>query len=472
MFLALIVPVKQFLLDFSLNFRSGLRLAFGLPTSLLAFRVTVSQFVLFLGIDILGDVLIDYLRAGDGAVLSAHTIVYEGFLAAVLLLTGAVLSAAFRQPHLRLAVPVLVMASLPAIDVLQFILTLPGTQGTLHGLSIQWAGFWVFLAWLAFIDWRAVAIALVPRQPWFWVRSLGGAALLLAAVPLAIWTYQPWWESATQPIAKRDSRYVSPASEQALVAQSQLLSDALDDIDDERPDTTDLYFVGFAPYAGEDVFRKDMEVARELMDDRFDTDGRSIVLINSPYTVLDQPLATVSNLRQTLEEIGSAIDPDDDVVMLYLESHGTRDHRLVVDFPPLELDQLTPEVLRSMLDDAGIKWRIIVVSSCYSGGFIDALKDEHTLIITASAATRTSFGCGNGSAATYFGDALFQHALRFEDSFVKAFEQAKKLIAERERSEKRKDAPSDPQIYVGAAMAQKLPQLEAALRARRTGNTI
>lgn len=233
-----------------------------------------------------------------------------------------------------------------------------------------------------------------------------------------------------------------------------------------------MYFVGFAPYSGEDVFRKDMEVARKLFDERFDTDGRSILLINSPYTVLDEPLATVSNLRQTLEEIGSAIDVDDDVVMLYLESHGTRDHKLVVDYPPLELDQLTPEMLRGMLDDAGIKWRIIVVSACYSGGFIDALKDEHTLIMTASAANRTSFGCGSGSASTYFGDALFQHGLRFEDSFVKAFEQARERIAAREREEHRKEAPSDPQIFVGSAMADKLPKLEAELRARRSNNTI
>ncbi|HXX84502.1 MAG TPA: C13 family peptidase [Casimicrobiaceae bacterium] len=464
--------MMQLLLDFWRNFHSGLRIAFGLPASLLDFRVTLRQLVLFLAIDVSSDVLIDYLRAGTDAVFSAHAVVYEGFITAVLLLTSSALSAAYRQPHLKLAIPVLVLASLPALDLLQLILTLPGTQGALHGLSIQWLGFWVFLAWLAFIYWRAVATALAPPKPWFWVRSLGGAALLLAAVPLAIWAYQPWWEAPEQQTARRDSNYVSPASEQALTAQSQMLSDALDDIEDERPGTTDLYFVGFAPYSGEDVFRKDMDVARELMDERFDTDGRSIVLINSPYTVLDQPLATVSNLRQTLEEIGSAIDADDDVVMLYLESHGTRDHKLVVDFPPLELDQLTPEALREMLDDAGIKWRIIVVSACYSGGFIDALKDEHTLIITASAANRTSFGCGNGSAATYFGDALFQHALRFEDSFVKAFEQAKQRIAERERAEHRKDAPSDPQIYVGAAMADKLPKLEAALRARRSGNTI
>jgi hypothetical protein len=124
-----------------------------------------------------------------------------------------------------------------------------------------------------------------------------------------------------------------------------------------------------------------------------------------------------------------------------------------------------------MLDDAGIKWRIIVVSACYSGGWIDALKDERTLIMTASAANRRSFGCGTESDATYFGDALFQHALRFEDSFVKAFEQARERIAERERAE-HVSPPSDPQLDVGTEMAAKLPKLEAALRARRTGQSI
>ena len=123
-----------------------------------------------------------------------------------------------------------------------------------------------------------------------------------------------------------------------------------------------------------------------------------------------------------------------------------------------------------MLDDARIKWRIIVVSACYSGGFIEPLKDDFTLIITASAADRTSFGCGSESEATYFGDALFQHALRFEDSFVKAFEQAKQRIEQRERAEKRE--PSNPQIFIGDDMAAKLPKLEAELRARRSKGAI
>jgi len=461
---------RQVLVDLGRNLVAGFRLAFGLPVSLLSFRVSVRQLLLLLALGVLIGATNDYVRAGPQPLLSVHAIVFEGFDVAVLLLIAAALAAAYRQPHLRLALPVIVAASDPALGVVNLLLALPGNQGGLFGYSIQWAGFWLLMAWIAFIYWRAVAIALTPRQPRFWLRSLAGAALLVAGVPLAIWANQPWFSAMPEPAAQQARRYANPATEDVLIKQPQLLYEALTELEDERPGVTDLYFVGFAPYSAEDVFRKDIEVAHQLFDDRFDTDGRSVVLINNPGTMLDTPFATVSNLRATLSEIGDIINPDEDVVMVYLSSHGTRDHKLSIEFPPLQLDSLPPETLKQLLDDAGIKWRIIVVSACYSGGFIDPLKDDHTLIMTASAANRTSFGCGTESDATYFGDALFQHALRFEDSFVKAFEQAKKQITERERSEKRE--ASNPQIFVGEQMGKKLPKLEAELRKRRSGGSI
>ena len=459
----------QTLKDLGRNLKAGLRLAFGLPVSLLSFRVNIRQLLLLVALSVLVGASNDYLRAGPGATLSMHAVVYEGFENAVLLLTGALLAAAYRQPHLRLAIPVIVLAAVPALGTANLILALPGNQAGMLGYSIQWAGFWLLVVWIAIIYWRSVAIALTPRQPRFWWRSTAGAFLLLLGVPLAIWANQPWFNAASEalvPIAQ----HANPAAENVLIQQPQLLYDALTSLEDERPGITDLYFVGFAPFAGEDVFRKDIEVAHDLFDDRFDTDGRSVVLINNPNTMLETPFATVSNLRATLSEIGNIINPDQDVVMVYLSSHGSKDHKLSIEFPPLQLDALSPQELKSMLDDAGIKWRIVVVSACYSGGFIEPLKDDRTLIMTASAADRTSFGCGTESSATYFGDALFQHALRFEDSFLKAFDDAKKIIAEREHTEKRQ--PSNPQVFVGRSMAAKLPKLEAELRSRRSGGTI
>src|SRR5206468_2735190 len=145
---------------------------------------------------------------------------------------------------------------------------------------------------------------------------------------------------------------------------------------------------------------------QRVMDERWNTSGKSIVLINNPRTLLDTPIATVTNLRATLKEIGATINPDEDVVMVYLTSHGSADHVLEIALSPLELAQLTPAALRTLLDDAGIKWRIVVVSACYSGAYIDALRDDQTLVMTASQADRPSFGCSEKRDATYFGEAL------------------------------------------------------------------
>jgi hypothetical protein len=149
----------------------------------------------------------------------------------------------------------------------------------------------------------------------------------------------------------------------------------LENLQDERPGQTDLYFVAFAPDGRTGAYRDDAEAAQATMDGRWGTEGRSAVLVNSAQTLLTVPFATVSNLRETLDEIGAIIDPEDDVVMLYLASRGTPDHRLVAEQPPLSLVELAPAGLKQLLDDAGIKWRIIVVSACYSGGY-PPLKDE------------------------------------------------------------------------------------------------
>jgi hypothetical protein len=182
-------------------------------------------------------------------------------------------------------------------------------------------------------------------------------------------------------------------------------------------------------------------------------------------------VATVTNLRETLNEIGAAIDAEQDVVMVYLASHGSASHVLEVSLPPLDLAQITPSVVRALLEESGIKWRIIVVSACYAGGFIAELQDEQTLVIAASQADRTSFGCGHQSASTYFGEALFEQGMAKSDTILGAFEIAKKRVAEREAANK-VSPPSNPQASIGAAMPDKLRELERGRAARRSGRSV
>jgi hypothetical protein len=240
--------------------------------------------------------------------------------------------------------------------------------------------------------------------------------------------------------------------------QKELLDDALASMEDQRAGIVDLYFVGFAGDASEDVFRKDVEAAMRVMDEKWGTTDRSIALVNNPRTLLTTPIASLSNLRDALDEVAAAMDVEEDVAMVYLAAHGNRSFALDVRLAPLELLPITPQLLRKAFDDAGIRYRIIVVSACYAGGYVDALADEDTAVIAAAQSDRTSFGCGVGSDATFFGEAFFQEGMAKSGSLAGAFEVAQASIARREGAEGL-SPPSNPQIRIGERMAAKLDAL-------------
>ena len=92
-------------------------------------------------------------------------------------------------------------------------------------------------------------------------------------------------------------------------------------------------------------------------------------------------------------------------------------------------------------------------------------------MVTASATDRASFGCGQRSDSTFFGEALFQQGLAQSESLLGAFDAAKERIAEREKNGGFRP-PSNPQLYVGPAMAEKLKELDRGNAALRTGRSV
>jgi Peptidase C13 family len=245
--------------------------------------------------------------------------------------------------------------------------------------------------------------------------------------------------------------------EAAMYRQPELLAASLRALKPPREDRAEIYYVGMAPFAGQDVFKRESAAVKALFDSRFGTDGRSIALVNHRDSVETTPLASVTNLDMTLAHIGKLMRPDKDVLFLFLTSHGT-EGLVSVMFPRFPLNDVTPANLRAALDKSGIKNRVLVISACHSGSFIPVLANDDTLILTAARADRTSFGCSNENEWTYFGDAYFNHALRSETAFISAFETAKTLIASWEA--KQKITPSEPQIYIGSAIRDRLATLK------------
>lgn len=244
---------------------------------------------------------------------------------------------------------------------------------------------------------------------------------------------------------------------QLFSRQPDLLGDKLGKILPGRPDKIDLYFLGFAGNGDEPVFANEVRFAEKRIAERYSTDGRSAVLTSSIHNVDSQPLASTQNLYRSISEMGDKMDAKDDILFLFLSSHGWSDATLQVSLGDLPLENLRGSDLRAALDAAGITWRIIVISGCYTGSFIEPLKNRRTVIMTAASAKKVSYGCEPGNDMTDFGKALFEDAIGSGDGLLEDFRKARSIIAKREKLVAL--TPSRPQTYVGFDMEQKLNQL-------------
>jgi len=242
--------------------------------------------------------------------------------------------------------------------------------------------------------------------------------------------------------------------ERVFYSQEGILKSIYSKIKPSNKDRPDLYFLGFAAYGSQDVFMKETLYAQKLFDSQLETSGRSLTLINNKQTVDRIPLASVTNLETTLGYLAKVMDTENDILFMYLTSHGSRDHELSVSMKGFPLNDLPATKMAEIIKSSGIKWKVIAISSCYSGGFIDKLKDENTIIMTASKSDHVSFGCSDEAEFTYFGRALFEKSIPATDSFVAAFKQARKWVAEWE--DKDNYDHSNPQFWSHNKIEQQL----------------
>lgn len=342
----------------------------------------------------------------------------------------------------------------------------------------------------------AALVELVSRGWWFFVllvvahwlapRGLGRtllAAVLAYAISAAAW----WWlpipslllpvpvdadlildddlAAEAEPQPEPDAGSVPFDPEAVLYRQPALLDAALARLAPQRPGVVDLYVVTFGGDAQEDVFRNEAEYAARLFEQRFDAADRTVVLANNTSTLASTPLATWSGLHRILGGVARTMDPAEDILLLYLTTHGAEEHQLLVDLDPLPLNQIAPDDLADALKtQPAVRWKVVVVNACYSGGFIGALRDDSTMVLTSARADRTSFGCGTESDITYFGKAFLAEALNRTTSLPEAFDIAAGTLAEWEAADQVEH--SEPQIATSASIEHKLEQWRAQLPQR------
>lgn len=435
------------------NLQAGLRLALFLRVSREELVVTPTQIVLLLALEWLLTLIGEWLRVDGPARFSIWGIYYHAFYLMLVMLSAYLVALVLRSAEAFATFLTASMAGTVLIAV-TFVSLEAANEAGLLSHSVYFWRWYALLGWIVVVMMRAAGIAGAKRRTA--QIALGTMAMAVSVLPLFFLPQQQSIELAySQPPRPRVN------VEQTFYAQPAMLKRALDELAPQRSGVIDLYFVGFAAYSDQDVFLKETRYVRTLFDRRLDTAGRSLLLSNHPSTLRDLPIASASNLDYALERLAQIMDPQEDVLFLFLTSHGDR-NLLAVDFWPLDLNDLQANHLRDALRRAGIKWKVVVISACHSGSFIDELQDSSSMIMTAARGDRKSFGCSAASDFTYFSKALFADALARGATLRGAFDQAKAIVERRERAEKLE--PSLPQLHSTPAIEAKLAEFETRLR--------
>ena len=248
-------------------------------------------------------------------------------------------------------------------------------------------------------------------------------------------------------------------TESILYDQPARIVAAVDQMEPRDPGRSNVFYVGFAGDGEQSIFKREALFGENVLGAHFSSAQRSLELINDPDDRDSYPIASVSALQQTLKLTASRMDLGRDVLVLLLTSHGSQDG-LAVSNGSLPLEQLAPADLERALEDSGIKWRVVIVSACYSGVFVDALKGPETLVITAADADHSSFGCDDDRELTYFGEAFLKDSVPATPSLEEAFKKASDLIQKRETAEHK--TRSNPQMVEGDLVREKLAEIEGA----------
>ncbi len=329
-------------------------------------------------------------------------------------------------------------------------------DGAIYAVAVAW---WIgaMVCVVGSLEWQT-RLRLLGRVAALWVALFAANAL----VPHAPVFLPPdfdartanWWEALyALHRGKNDKPRVASAEiDKIMRTQPALLQAAIARLAPQRKGITDVYALGIAGWADQDVFIKELDGGLQAIASVLPIKDRTIRLINNRDTLANVPVADFENFATAVHAIGSVIDKNEDVLVVLMTSHGEQTGFALELFG--NLSELTPQQITATLDKEGIKNRVVIVSACYSGIFVPPLANDNTIVMTAADATSTSFGCAPERDWTYFGDALFRQSLHPGADFADAFDHARVLIQGWELMDHAR--PSNPQGSFGPAVVRKL----------------
>lgn len=306
---------------------------------------------------------------------------------------------------------------------------------------------------------------------------LGFGLIAGLAPPLALpeqamaqnYGYQPANPRAIQERREREAAQkgsvivTEPYGPSETLRQTRAMTSALGRLKPERKGVVDVYVVAIG-LDSDGVFGRETAETARVLASRYDAEGRVIVMANgkgasgSPTDPV-VPDGSPDHLTQALGHVAEVMNKQEDVLALFITTHGHWNTGLNYRDGDRAGGNIAPTRLAALLNEAGIKNRLVILSACYSGIFVPALQNESTIILTAASAQKPSFGCRAENDWTFFGDALINQALRQPIPLPDAFAQARSLITKWEVAS-RLD-PSNPQIDLGPQAIAWMDKIDA-----------
>lgn len=136
--------------------------------------------------------------------------------------------------------------------------------------------------------------------------------------------------------------------------------------------------------------------------------------------------------------------------LVYLTSHGSPRGVLIggAILPPARLAALVNEA-------CGARPTAVILSACFSGSSLPALRGPNRFILTAARRDRSSFGCSESDKYPYF-DACMIEALPVAKAFPDLADRVRACVAKREDDEGLRPR-SEPQLFIGPDFQRDAP---------------
>lgn len=247
----------------------------------------------------------------------------------------------------------------------------------------------------------------------------------------------------------------SPAE---IAAEDAVFAKAIAALAPQRAGQRDVYVLA-AGLWDDHVFLNEARESAKVLASRFGAQERTLVLAQGAIArEAGLPTATPVQFNRALAAIGALMDRQEDVLVLFVTSHGAASQGAVFQETGRLQGVLSPGALAASLREVGPAYRIIIVSACFAGQYGAPLANAKSIILTASAPDRSSFGCQPERDWTWFGDAFLNVALRSKLPLLDAFEQARATVQGWEIRENQR--PSKPGAFVGEEMKALLAQIE------------